>query len=317
MNLSIAVSVLVVFFSSDADGSGMPKLRTIESAVNANRRTLSSITACDTDVHGCLEVVIDPKNVCDDDSVTYCLQDRATTCKDGTSGSCGGNDNVCISNPDNDNTYSHVAVYVNGETLTTETTTAQATFSCSAAIETCDASSNNCNMTNLDNTITMDLNNTIGLKCNDGEKVPVCVTVQIDADGNHAEVVFSVKDGNGCSNVGGSPWECSNYTENNCGCGGAATCAYSPKKKCAIEPSSAPTDIPSIAPSSFPTSQPSASPSLLPSSSPTGRPSLSPSATPTQVPSSSPSLQPSSIPSKTPSSNPSASPSSKPSDVPS
>eukprot|EP00547_Thalassionema_nitzschioides_P018417 CAMPEP_0194233976 /NCGR_PEP_ID=MMETSP0158-20130606/1805_1 /TAXON_ID=33649 /ORGANISM="Thalassionema nitzschioides, Strain L26-B" /LENGTH=152 /DNA_ID=CAMNT_0038967019 /DNA_START=458 /DNA_END=913 /DNA_ORIENTATION=- len=152
MKLSIAVSVLAALFSSSANAGGLPKLRAINDSINGGfdvmvkerkLRERSDITFCDTDIGGCLEVVIDPDNICDDGSVTYCLQDKATTCNDGTSGNCNGKD-VCKSNPDNSMTYSHINVYVNAET------SVQATSSCIEMKE-CNAHSNKgCDLTDLD-----------------------------------------------------------------------------------------------------------------------------------------------------------------------
>mmetsp|Transcript_18660 Transcript_18660/g.28348 ORF Transcript_18660/g.28348 Transcript_18660/m.28348 type:complete len:822 (+) Transcript_18660:94-2559(+) len=162
---------------------------------------------CDTYVGGCVEVVQTSECA---ETVTYCLQDKASNCADGGS-TCQGNE-VCKSNPGGE-TYSHINVYVNGET------SVQATSSC-AEMKECDAHSNKgCDLTDLDNTV--------GLKC-ENEKGPVCVTVPIDDDGNHAEVIFSVKDKSTCNDDDSLlfgddlPWKCFDHKKNNCGCGGIA-----------------------------------------------------------------------------------------------
>jgi len=211
---------------------------------------------CDTYVDGCVEVV---QTTDCGDTVTYCLQDKASTCADG-SDSCQGKE-ICKSNVGGE-TYSHINVYVDNES------------SVIASSPSCVVLSDTCSWKDKGKTKGCDLlehmETSVGLKC-ENEEAGVCVTIAVDEQGNHPEIVFAVKDRNDCgykSNDYSGPWSCldtnKGYSDNNCACGGSAACVLSSLKSCPIrQPASF--DPPTLQPvTPPPTSTPVASPTLAP-----------------------------------------------------
>jgi hypothetical protein len=174
---------------------------------------------CAEEVAPCLEVVISDIDQCEGTTVTYCLQPKA----DAPMG--------CKSRQDA-GTYSHINVYVDG--LNVDLPRADGIFPSATCT---DSTPINCAYSNsgssqdgcyaLDNFVDFDdtavFTKNVGLKCEETSK-GLCVTVPLDTspDGetaSHAEIIFSVKDQNGCEEPGGG-WMCSTGGDDSCACSG-------------------------------------------------------------------------------------------------
>jgi hypothetical protein len=176
------------------------------------------LLSCLLEVDPCMEIVV--ADTCANGSVTYCLQPKSpypTVSHDGCK-----------------DTYSHMNVYVDGEgvVLTDNDLGTGGYATCTdgppdpPGSDMCEYSSQgkkSCDL--LDG---FDLNppfvdrKNIGKKCGPTRK-GLCVTVPINASGEHAQVIFAVKDQAGCEDgvVGPGRWECNDPAGgNSCSCSG-------------------------------------------------------------------------------------------------
>jgi hypothetical protein len=181
--------------------------------------------SCATEVDPCLEVVISDDDVCDGETVKYCLQPKSKPSES------------CKFSSD---TYRHMNVYVDGINVdltnsnpgifpkATCTDVTSPSTSCDYGF-----TSNSCYA--LDNYASFGpafppevISINAGLQCGD-VKLGICVTVPLAADRTHAEIVFAVEDKSGCEEPT-MDWTCSSVTEgfgNSCSCGGSkSACIY-------------------------------------------------------------------------------------------
>jgi cysteine-rich repeat protein len=206
-------------------------------AAFAAQATLTSggSLSCETEIDPCFEVVVSDTDQCNGDTVTYCLQRKTDpappdTCKD---------------------TYSHGNVYVNGNSV--DLTNTNGDFPKATCTDDPDdnlgiqhdcpystgGDRNSCYALDSYPAFVGATTTNVGLKC-DPVALGLCVTVPLDdAEGNHAEVIFAIKDQGGCEEPNGD-WTCSSQTSgdgNSCACSGSqAACIFQDISNCNPEP---------------------------------------------------------------------------------
>jgi hypothetical protein len=182
---------------------------------------------CALQLDPCWEVKISPDDKCDNGFVTYCLQPKEI---EGTPNDCK-------------DTYSHANVYLGGTDVDLgDNDASDGTATCTPndngsvpTEEMCSEGSGNngCGL------IT-DTGTNVGIKCgatNNG----LCITVPINSNGSHEEVIFAVKNGSDClAGSDAGPWTCTRPDpdeNNNCACSGTQTaCILEPISSCTPEP---------------------------------------------------------------------------------
>jgi hypothetical protein len=189
---------------------------------------------CATGVDACFEVV----HTCDGEYIEYCLKPKAdydstSTCKQGS------------------DTYSHMNVYLNGNGVDLEDGTLSLTNPEAHCLPGAGGGGDECQWSsggstkscNLLTDYPFDSGTNVGRKCGN-TKAGLCVTLP---HSSQDQIIFAVKDGNGCEDTGGD-WTCNNpLTEgddrdrrlrkddqagDSCSCSGTqAACVYEVENK--------------------------------------------------------------------------------------
>jgi hypothetical protein len=156
--------------------------------------------SCQNEVEGCLEIVILDTDQCNEGTVTYCLQ-RV----ENYPSSCPGS-------------YDYMHVYVDGAGVDLLSATSPLAYCTGTSATTDDCtfydSGDSDSCSRLDHFTHFGLN--VGLKCKDDPEA-ICVQVPIDPAGIHAEIIFGVKDQDGCEEST-NDWGCSGTGNDSCAC---------------------------------------------------------------------------------------------------
>jgi hypothetical protein len=216
-------------------------------ALTSATHTTYDKLSCKDEVDPCMEVAIASTNQCNGDTVTYCLQPKI-----------GADPSMCWPNGQAVE-YDHAVVYVDGYHVNLETS-ALPSASCIGM----DPDPDTCTKYEGDSCKLLDVfqagygNTNKGLRCKDTTQ-GLCVTVPIlNVNGDHAKVVFGLKDDRGCQDPHGG-WTCSAAGYHSCACHGSkSACLWETMDNC--DP---PTLPPTLPPSTLP-------PPTLPPPPPTG-----------------------------------------------
>jgi hypothetical protein len=192
-------------------------------AALAAQATLTSSTgsrsfSCEGDVYPCLEVVISDDDPCDGETVEYCLQP-----KDPPGPNCQSD-------------YDRMNVYVDGDNFDL-TNAALPAAACNDDADTGDpitgyacSSDSSKSCTRLDG-YPFGTDTNVGARCRN-TRAGLCVTVNIDGNGDHAQVVFSVRDDENCADPH-EGWTCGAVGSNSCACSSyKSACIYETIDNC-------------------------------------------------------------------------------------
>jgi hypothetical protein len=215
------------------------------------RGTPSDKLSCKDDVELCMEVVISKANQCNGGTVTYCLQPRSdapSSCPNSydhtnvyVNGAGVNLKNPALTAATCADTSDGVSKECKNEIDDSEESGDSDNSDDSDDSDDSDNSDNSDSSDNRDNRDNRDDRDdrddsddsddgkkgcgngvNVGLTCegrvaNSLGLQGLCVTVP-HADGNHAQIIFAVKDGDGCEDTSGG-WECSVEEDNSCSCG--------------------------------------------------------------------------------------------------